>query len=131
MRTFELVSQHLGVDPSKNVFFPLFTVQRGMEKGAGSGWVSFRQNEKMFDIFAGKVRSWKEHYFLVRPKSVAALNNLLRSAGPPTAEDDKAPARVPYFPLEWCNDHYNLRRGDFHYSLDRLNPEERVPHDKL
>jgi hypothetical protein len=60
MRAFELVCQHLEVTPFKNVFFTLFIVQRGVEKGGGSGWVCFRQKEKIFDIFAGKVRSWKE-----------------------------------------------------------------------
>lgn len=44
----------------KNVFFAIFTVQRG------TAWVSFRQNKKMFDIFAGKVRSYKERFFLVK-----------------------------------------------------------------
>jgi len=31
----------------------------------------------MFEIFAGKLRSFKERFFLVRPKSEAALNTLL------------------------------------------------------
>ena len=57
MRAFELVCQYLGVPPFKNVFFTIFTIQRGAEK--------------MFEIFAGKVRSFKERFFLVRPRSEA------------------------------------------------------------
>ena len=53
---FELVCQHLEIDPSKNLFFTVFIVQQGVGRGGGSGWVFFRQKE-MFGIFAGKVRS--------------------------------------------------------------------------
>lgn len=41
--------------------------------------MSFRQN-KMFDIFAGKVRSFKELFLLVKPRSEAALDKLLKTA---------------------------------------------------
>ena len=74
MRAFELVCQHLRVPPLKNVFFTIFTVQWGDD------WVSFRQTKKMFEIFAGKVWSFKERFFLVRPKSEAALDTHLETA---------------------------------------------------
>jgi len=73
MRAFELVCQYLRFSASNDVFFTIFTVQRG------TAWVSFRQNKKIFDIFARKVRSFKERFFLVRPRSEVALNTLLQA----------------------------------------------------
>jgi len=73
MRAFELVCDYLRIPTSKNVFFFFFTVQRG------ANWVSFRQTQKMFEIFAWKVRSFKESFFLVRPRSEAALDTLLEA----------------------------------------------------
>ena len=55
---FELVYQHLQITPSKNVFSTLFTVQRGMEKGGGQGWVSLRHNKK-------KLKSFGKHSHLL------------------------------------------------------------------
>ena len=71
MRAFKLVYEQLKIPVFKNVFFAIFTVQRGND------WVSFRQTKKMFEIFTGKVRSFKERFFLVKPKSEVALNTLL------------------------------------------------------
>ncbi|RHN51030.1 hypothetical protein MtrunA17_Chr6g0463961 [Medicago truncatula] len=73
MRAFELLCDYLRLPASKNVFFSFFTVQRGTDV------VSFRQTQKMFEVFAGKVQSFKERFFLVRPRSAAALDNLLEA----------------------------------------------------
>jgi len=127
MRAFELVCQHLGVTHLKNFFFALFSVQRG----GGFAWVSFRQKEKMIDIFVGKVRSWKERYFLVKPRNVAALNNLLRPTIAPRSASDEAPTPTPYFPLRWSNDHYKFKPNDYGRTVERLSEEERVVLDKL
>ena len=126
MQGFELVPQNMEVFPLKNILFTLFTVQLGVERGGDSGWVSFRQKEKMFGILAGKVRSWKERYFLVKPKSSKALNNLLRVVDAPLAAGGEAPAWVPYFPLEWCGDHYKFRPND--YCRTRHHPQGEKHH---
>jgi len=86
MRAFELVCQYLRVPPFKKLFFTIFNVQRGAD------WVSFRQTKKMFDIFVGKVRSFKKRFFLVRPKSETALNSLSE------ASKDGVQVRLPSFP---------------------------------
>jgi len=62
MRVFELVCNYLKVPAFKNVLFTIFTFQRGND------WVSFCQTKKMFEIFAGKVRSSKERFFSDSPK---------------------------------------------------------------
>jgi hypothetical protein len=46
MRAFELLCDYLRIPASTNVLFSFFTVQRGAD------WVSFRQTQKMFEIFA-------------------------------------------------------------------------------
>lgn len=73
---FELLCDYLKLPASKNVFFSFFTVQKGVD------WVPFRQTQKMFEIFVGKVRSFKERFFLVGPKIEAALATLLREEDP-------------------------------------------------
>jgi len=66
----------------------------------------------MFEIFAGKVRSFKERFFLVKPKSEAALNTLLDAA--------KNGVRRPLFPLYWNKDHLGFEPRDFSLSRGRL-----------
>jgi hypothetical protein len=98
---------------SKNVFFSFFTVQRSAD------WVSFRQTQKMFEIFAKKVRSFKEGFFLVRPKSVAALDNLLEIAEVGVQE------RRPFFHLCWSQDHFAYEPRDFGRTVANLTNEEK------
>jgi hypothetical protein len=119
MRAFELVCQYLGVPASKNVFFSIFTVQQG------TAWVSFRQNKKMFDIFAGKVRSFKERFFLVKLRSELALDTLLQTA------EGESPDRRPFFPLCWSRDHFRYESKDFCRSVSSLTEEEKEVHRKL
>jgi len=102
MRAFELVCDYLRIPASKNVLFSFFTVQRAAD------WVSFRQTQKMFEIFAGKVRSFKERFFLVRPKSEAALDTLLEEA------KDGVQERHPLFHLCWSQDHFGYEPRDFY-----------------
>jgi hypothetical protein len=113
MRAFELLCDYLRIPASKNVFFSFFTVQRG------ANWVSFRQTQKMFEIFAGKVRSFKERFFLVRPKSVAALHNLLEVA------EDGVRERHPFFHLCWSQDHFVYELRDFGRTVANLTDEEK------
>lgn len=78
MKAFELVCQHLEIAATLNLFLTLFTVQRGVGERRGQGWVSFRQNKKIFFIFISKVKSFKDPFFLVRSRSEAALNNVMK-----------------------------------------------------
>jgi len=81
----------LGNPPFQECFLRPLLRTTSVENGEGFDWVSFRQKEKMFDIFIGKVRSWKELYFLVKPKSLAALNNLLTAEVGPSSAEGEAP----------------------------------------
>jgi hypothetical protein len=113
MRDFELLCDYLRIPASKNVFFSFFTVQRGTD------WVSFRQTQKMFEIFAGKVRNFKERFILIRPSSAAALDNLLE------ATKDGEQERHPFFNLCWSQDHFAYELKDFGRTVATLSDEEK------
>jgi hypothetical protein len=119
MRAFELLCDYLRIPASKNVFFSFFTVQHGAD------WVSFRQTQKMFEIFAGKVRSFKELFFQVRPKSVTALNNLLEVARGGVQE------RRPSFHLCWSQDHFAYDPRDYGRTIANLTDEEKCLRQQL
>jgi len=103
----------------KNNFFIIFTVQRGTD------WVSFRQTHKMFEIFAGKVQSFKERFFLVRPRSEPALNTLLK------AEKEGVQDPRTLFPLCWTQDHFIYESKDFFRTITSLMKEETDACQKL
>ena len=113
MRAFELLCDYFHIPASKNVFFSFFTVQRGTD------WVSFRQTQKMFEAFAWKIWSFKERFFLVQPKSVAALENLLEAA------KEGGQERRPYFHLCWSQDHFAYEPKDFGRTVATLTDEEK------
>jgi len=77
----------------------------------------------MFEIFAGKVRSFKERFFLVRPKSEAALNTLLDVV--------KDGVRRPLFPLYWNKDHFGFEPKDYYRTVPSLTEEEINAHQKI
>jgi len=117
MRAFELVCNYMKVPAFKNVFFTIFTVQRGND------WVSFHQTKKMFEIFAGKVRSFKERFFLIRPKSEAALSTLLGVA--------KDGFSFLLFPLCWKLDHFRLDSKNFSRTAPNLKEDETDAYQKV
>jgi hypothetical protein len=119
MRAFELLCDYLRIPASKNVFFSFFTVQRGTD------WVSFRQTQKMFEIFAGKVRNFKERFFLIRPISTTALDNLLETA------KDGEQERHPFFHLCWSQDHFAYEPKDFGRTVATLTDEEKILRQQL
>jgi len=77
----------------------------------------------MFEIFAGKVRSFKERFFFIRPKSEAALSTLLGVA--------KDGSRFPFFPLCWKQDHFRLDSKDFSWTTPSLKEEETDAYQKI
>ncbi|RHN74308.1 putative transposase (putative), gypsy type [Medicago truncatula] len=106
MRAFELLCDNLRLPASKYVLFSFFTVQRGTD------WISFRQNQKMYEVFAGKVQSFKECFFLVRPRSATALDILFEAA------KDGIQERRPFFPLCRSQDHFRYEPKNFEKMKD-------------
>jgi len=77
----------------------------------------------MFEIFAGKVRSFKERFILIRPKSDTALSTLLG-----VARDGSS---FPFFPLCWKQDHLCLDSRDFSRTAPSLKEEETDAYQKI
>jgi hypothetical protein len=71
----------------------------------------------MFEIFARKVRSFKERFFLVRPKSEPDLDTLLG------AVKDGVQEHHPLFHLCWSQDHFDYEPRDFSRTLASLTEE--------
>lgn len=121
----EVVFKYMGLSScfrlpvSKNVFFSFFTVQRCTD------WVSFRQTQKMFEVFVKKVRSFKECFFLVRPRSATALDTLFEGA------NDGVQERRPFFPLCWSQDHFRYEPKDFGRTVANLSVDEIEIRQKL
>jgi len=84
----------------KFVLYPLHCFARNRET-RGQGWVSLRQNKKIFNIFVGKVKSFKECFFLVWLRTEAAFQNILTTIERPRADGGVTLARVPFFPFYW------------------------------
>jgi len=66
----------------------------------------------------GRLRSFKERYFLVRPRSVAALDTLLEGA------KDSVYERCSFFPLCWSQEHFCYEPRDFGRTITNLSDEE-------
>jgi len=69
------------------------------------------------------VRSFKERFFLIRPKSEAALSTLLGVA--------KDGSRRRFFPLCWKQDHFRLDPKDFSRTAPSLKEEEAEAYQKI
>ena len=63
------------VGPHHPLFFYAFTLERGVDNGGDWSWVFLRQTKKFFSIYTDTLRSFKDKYFLTRPKIRVALDN--------------------------------------------------------
>jgi len=68
----------------------------------------------MFDIFVGKVRNFKERFFLVKLRSETTLNIILEVA------KGEGQVRRPLFPLCWNKDNFGFEPKDFCLSIPSL-----------
>ena len=65
IRGFEIICEYLGVPPSPNVFFYLFTLTCPSSRGLTMGWLSFRAivNQKVFCLYEESFYNFKPIYF--------------------------------------------------------------------
>ncbi|GAU38327.1 hypothetical protein TSUD_61870 [Trifolium subterraneum] len=62
------------------MFFHAFHLQRNKPKGEAVdkfGWVSLKQNQRLFDMFEESVRGFKDRYFCVRPFNSTAWQSVV------------------------------------------------------
>ncbi|PNX67541.1 hypothetical protein L195_g055684, partial [Trifolium pratense] len=81
---FEHLCANRAVRPTLPLFFRIFKIQRKTTRGEDravprQNWVSLKQQDdvRLFKMFADSVRHFKERYYIVRPESPAARDNLL------------------------------------------------------
>ena len=112
---FKLICEYLGVLPSSNVFFYLFTLTRPSGGGLTTGWLSFRAqpNRKIFILYEESFHHFKPFYF----KVFGAPNTI------PFWEDLEGELRINYF--------WNKHTGRPRTNEDKLSQEERIVVDFL
>jgi hypothetical protein len=95
MLAFESACRFLRLAVSKDPFFAIFTVRRNLDKDGGCNWVLFHQRTSLFETFSNGVAKFHERFFLVRPRTKAALQSVLKVVERPRGEGGVAPVRVP------------------------------------
>ena len=110
IKAFELVYRYLCVSPSKDLYFNVFSVRRDTNRKGGRKWGCFRQNENLFDAFGVcTVDSFKERFFLVRPRTEAALSNVLKTIEGPHVRGGVASTQIPRFNCLWYLNHFEYK----------------------
>jgi len=130
IKAFKLVCQYLHVSPSKDLFFSIFFVRWETNIKGGLKWVSFRQNERLFDAFElGTADGFKEWFFLMRPRTKIALSNMLKTIEKPHARGGVAFTRIPCFNFFWYMDHFEYKPKLYKCKYTRLSSREKLDHD--
>jgi len=106
LKAFDLVCRFLRLPITRELFFIIFTIQRGLDKDGGFNLVSFRQHQVLFEAFTIENLKFQEEFFLVRPRTGVALRNVLKVVERPHADTDVVSTRVPRFHFYWSMDHF-------------------------
>jgi len=97
MIAFELVCRFLRLPATRELFFTIFTIQRGLDKDSGHNCVSFHQRKALFEIFNSKATKFQKRFFLVRPRIEVALKSVLKVTERPDEDVGVVSRRVPRF----------------------------------
>ncbi|MCI43756.1 hypothetical protein A2U01_0064994, partial [Trifolium medium] len=99
----------------------IFKLQRQPAKNGKHGWVSLKQQIKLFRMFTDSVRGFKERYFVVKPITPSAIDSLYKTVVV-TAEDgtaqldengEQVTRRVRRFPLNWTRKHFDASTDSY------------------
>jgi hypothetical protein len=142
LRAFELVCAYLKIVPTIRLFFCIFHLQHNRPKGDATekfGWVSLKQNRRLFETFEESVRNFKDNFYLVCPltergwSSIVARAPKLSKDGTPEVEADGSPVMEdrPLFPFTWKQDHFKRPATSFVYKRLDLSKDEIADLDRL
>jgi hypothetical protein len=131
MSAFESVCRFLRLPVSKDLFFAIFAVRRNLDKDGGCVWVSFHQRTSLFEVFNAGVANFRERFFLVRPRTEAALQSVLKIVDRPSGEGGVAPVRVPLIRFNWSRDHLKHELTMYRISYDKLTERDKDSFAKL
>ena len=113
---FESVCRFLRFPATRELFFALFTIQRGLDKDGGHTWVSFRQRTVLFEAFTSEVTKFQTRFFLVRPRTEVALSSVLKVVERPHEDVGVVKERMPRFPFCWAKNHFKHEPTMFRHS---------------
>ncbi|MCH81998.1 hypothetical protein A2U01_0002793 [Trifolium medium] len=134
IRAFEIVCEHLEVEPTLPVFFRVFKLQCQPAKNGKHGWVSLKQQIKLFRMFTDSVRGFKERYFVVKLIMPSTIDSLYKTVVV-TAEDGAAQLdengeqitrRVHRFPLKWTRRHFDVSTDSYLTKDETLSDAEQA-----
>jgi hypothetical protein len=121
LMAFELVCRFLHLPATKELFFAIFAVQRGLDKNGGHNWVSFCQRKVLFEAFNSKTTKFQKRFFLIRPRTEVALNSVLKVVERPHDDVGVVSTRIPRFHFNWSKDHFKHEPNIFRHSYTGLS----------
>jgi hypothetical protein len=125
LRAFEFVCEHLEIPPTVHLFFRIFKLQRQPTKDGRQGWVSFKQQVKLFEMYIDFVRGFKERYYVIKPMTEAARESLYHMVE--VTEDGVQVSRCrPRFPLAWSYEHFKKPTESYLIKDEKLTEEEKA-----
>ncbi|GAU10513.1 hypothetical protein TSUD_419410, partial [Trifolium subterraneum] len=131
IRAFEILCEHLEVEPTVPLFFRIFKIQRQTFRGR-QGWVSLKhQQGKIFRMFVDSVRGFKERYYVIKPVSPEARQSLYKVVAVLGEEGEPVPREVPRFPLSWSDKHFALPTDAYIVRDENLSPTERAGFERI
>jgi hypothetical protein len=122
LRVFELVCEHLEITPTVPLFLRIFKLQRQRTNGR-QGWVSFKQQVKLFEMYVDSVRGFKERYYVVKPMTDAARESLYHMVDE-TENGETMSRRRARFPLAWSYEHFKKSSESYLVKDEELTGEE-------
>jgi hypothetical protein len=122
LRVFELVCEHLEITPTVPLFLRIFKLQRQRTNGR-QGWVSFKQQVKLFEMYVDSVRGFKERYYVVKPMTDAARESLYHMVDE-TENGETVSRRRARFPLAWSYEHFKKSSESYLVKDEELTGEE-------
>ena len=97
LRAFELVCHFLRLSATRELFFAIFTIQRGLDKDGRHNCVFFHQRQVLFEVFNSETKKFQNKFFLVRLRTEVALNIVQKVTELPHEDVVVMSTRVPRF----------------------------------
>jgi hypothetical protein len=82
--------------------------------------VSFHQHIALFEAFGSGVAKFHERFFLIRPKTEAAIGNVLKVVERSGEGIGVGPTRAPRLLFCWSRDHLMHEPAMYRHDYDRL-----------
>ncbi|PNY07559.1 hypothetical protein L195_g004059 [Trifolium pratense] len=142
---FEHLCVYKDVPLSLPLFFRIFKIQRKPTREEGraprQNWVSLKHHEdvKIFKMFVDSIKDFKERYYIIRPESDSARENLVdyeeevdeQGAVRRDANGQVVIREVPKFPLSWTYTHFHKESKEYTIGDADLTPEDKAAFESL